>query len=313
MSLQKNHSLIIISILIVCFLSLFLVNFSQNNSMESKPQSKPYTIKIEQLYIPDSITLFNETVPIHNFDTRESLERELLVNVYWQSQTTMFFKKIGRYFPIIEYVLEKNNVPEDFKYLALAESGFLHNVSPSGATGYWQFLEKTAEQYGLTVNHYIDERYDIEKSTEAACKYFKKAYERFGSWTLAAASYNVGMYGLNKQTDYQYIDSYYDLHTNSQTGRYVFRVLALKLIMEHPEKYGYFIQTDEKYHLPEFKTLTIDTAISDIAQFAKDHNSNYKLIRIMNPWIRSKSLPQTHKDNPYKIKIVDISQRNTDQ
>ena len=289
------------------------MNFSQNNSTESKAQNKPYTIKIEQLYIPDSIKLFNEIVPIQNFDTRESLERELLVNVYWQSQTTMFLKKVGRYFPIIEYVLKQNNVPEDFKYLALAESGFLHNVSPSGATGYWQFLEKTAQQYGLTVNNYIDERYHIEKSTEAACKYFKDAYERFGSWTLAAASYNVGMYGLNKQTDYQYIDSYYDLHTNSQTGRYVFRVLALKLIMEHPEKYGYFIQTEEKYHLPEFTTLTIDTAISDIAQFAKDHNSNYKLIRIMNPWIRSKSLPTPHKENPYKIKIVDISHRNTHQ
>ncbi len=314
MHIQKNRLYILIFIILVCFLSLCFVNFSQNNHQQIKPQKiKPYTIKIEQLYIPDSITLFNENVPIDNFDTRESLERELLVNVYWQSQTTQFLKKVGRYFPIIEYVLKKNNVPEDFKYLALAESGFLHNVSPSGATGYWQFLEKTALQYGLTVNHYIDERYHIEKSTEAACKYFKDAYERFGSWTLAAASYNVGMYGLNKQTDYQYIDSYYDLHTNSQTGRYVFRILALKLIMEHPEKYGYFILTEEKYHLPEFTTLTIDTAISDIAQFAKDHNSNYKLLRIMNPWIRSKSLPTPQKENPYKIKIVDISHRNSQQ
>src|SRR5690554_3115176 len=209
---SKKSFYTVLFISIVSFITVgFLYNFFNSDSIQQPPlDTKPYSIKIKQLYIPDTIALFNEPVPIQNFDTRESLERELLVNVYWQSQTTMFLKKVGRYFPIIEYVLKQNNVPEDFKYLALAESGFLHNVSPSGATGYWQFLEKTAQQYGLTVNNYIDERYHIEKSTEAACKYFKDAYERFGSWTLAAASYNVGMYGLNKQTDYQYIDSYYD-------------------------------------------------------------------------------------------------------
>ncbi|MFO7868085.1 MAG: lytic transglycosylase domain-containing protein [Bacteroidales bacterium] len=308
MKIQHKNILILLVLIIISFTCMFFVNFSEEKQPQKPPASTPYTIEIKQLYIPDTIKLFNEPVPVHNFDIRESLERELLVNVYWQSQTTMFFKKVGRYFPIIEHVLEKNNIPTDFKYLALAESGFLQDVSPAGATGYWQFLKKTALEYDLTVNRYIDERYDIEKSTEAACKYFQKAYIRFGSWALAAASYNVGMFGLSKQLDYQEIDSFYDLHTNSQTGRYVFRILALKLIIENPEKYGYFLNPDEKYHMPEYTTYTIDTAISDVTQFAKKVHSNYKMVRIMNPWIRSTSLPSP-KDDPYQIRIVTENDR----
>ena len=303
---SKKSFYTVLFISIVSFITVgFLYNFFNSDSIQQPPlDTKPYSIKIKQLYIPDTIALFNEPVPIQNFDTRESLERELLVNVYWQSQTTMFIKMVGRYFPIIEHVLEKNGVPTDFKYLALAESGLRYNVSPSGATGYWQSLENTAKEYGLVVNDYIDERYDIEKSTEAACKYLKKAYEKLGSWTLAAASYNVGIAGLSRQISYQYIDSYYDLHTNSETGRYVFRILALKLLLENPEKYGYYILPEERYAPYDFISYRVDSTIPDLAKFAQEHGSNYKLLRIMNPWIRSRSNLPIQKENPYTIKIV---------
>jgi len=300
-SIYTVTAISVLSILSISFLYSFF--YADTTQLPSK-ETSPCSIKVKQLYIPDSVRLFNEVVPIQNFDTRESLERELLVNVYWQSQTTMFIKMVGRYFPIIEHVLEKNGVPEDFKYVALAESGFRYNISPAGATGYWQFLEKTAKEYGLVVNDYIDERYDIEKSTEAACAYFKKAYERFGSWTLAAASYNVGIAGLSRQISYQYINSYYDLHTNSETGRYVFRILALKLLLENPEKYGYYILPEERYAPYDFVTYTVDSTIPDLAKFAQDNGSNYKLLRIMNPWIRSRSSLPIQKEKPYAIKLV---------
>lgn len=300
------------SVLLLCVGFIFL-HFSTSDPDTSlqKKQEQPYSIQVTQLYIPETLSLFGEQVPIQNFDTRESLERELLVNVFWQSQTTMFIKMVGRYFSIIEEVLQRYNIPDDFKYLALAESGFRHNVSPAGATGYWQFLDKTAKEFGLTVTDQIDERYHLEKATEAACRYFLQAYERFGNWTLVAASYNVGMAGLRRQLEYQHISSYYDMHTNSETGRYVFRIMALKLILENPETYGYYVSEQEKYAAPSYKTLAIDTAIPDLAKFALEQGSNYKLLRIMNPWIRSRSSLPAPRQEPYLIKIVELSERES--
>ncbi len=266
--------------------------------------------KITQLPIPDSAYIFGERVPLENFDTRESLEREILVNVYWQSNTSQFIKKADRYFPIIDSILTKNGITLDFKYLAVAESGLRNVVSPASAAGLWQFLEKTGRECGLEVNQYIDERYHLEKSTEAACKYLKKAYEKFNNWSLVAASYNIGVVGIQKQLNYQYIDSYWDLYTNQETGRYVFRILALKLIMENPEDYGFYYKPEEKYPTYSYKTITIDTTISDVAAFVNSHGSNYKMMKELNPWIRSKSIPN-EKRKSYTIKLITDSVRKT--
>lgn len=259
-----------------------------------------------QIYIPDSVYLFGERVPLEFYDVYESLERELLVNTFYQSQTTQILKYKHRYFPLIDSVLKANGIPEDFRYLAVAESNLRVNISPKGAAGFWQIIESTAKQYGLKVNSEVDQRYDLEKATEVACKYFKNAYCRFGNWTLAAASYNLGINGLAQQTDFQNITSFYELYTNSETARYVFRILAFKLILENPEQYGYI--DIKPYKSVKQKIVTVDTSISNLAKFAKSQGSNYKMLKTLNPWLRDKKL--TNKDScQYKIILVEDKER----
>lgn len=259
-----------------------------------------------QIYIPDAVYLFGERVPLEFYDVYESLERELLVNTFYQSQTTQILKYKHRYFPLIDSVLKANGIPEDFRYLAVAESNLRVNISPKGAAGFWQIIESTAKQYGLKVNSEVDQRYDLEKATEVACKYFKNAYCRFGNWTLAAASYNLGINGLAQQTDFQNITSFYELYTNSETARYVFRILAFKLILENPEQYGYI--DIKPYKSVKQKIVTVDTSISNLAKFAKSQGSNYKMLKTLNPWLRDKKL--TNKDScQYKIILVEDKER----
>jgi len=304
-NMQKRNNLITYIAISFGIVSLTIYGFSEpENTHLQKTNAEPtYSIKISQLPIPDSLTIFGEEVPIHKFDVMESLEKEILVNTYWQSSTSVLLKTVDRYFPIIEHILAKNNIPLDFKYLAVAESGLKNVVSPSGAAGYWQFLENTAKEYDLQVEDGIDERYDIEKSTEAACKYLKTSYEKFGSWAKVAASYNVGMNGLSRQLDYQHIDSYFDLYTNSETGRYVYRIIALKLIIENQEKYGYFFSPEDKYKPFKYTTYTIDSSITDLSAFAQSKGSNYKMLKIMNPWIKSKSFINP-KGKSFEIKLI---------
>jgi hypothetical protein len=255
--------------------------------------------------LPDNLVFAGETVPVSNFDTRESLDRELLVNGYWQSRSLMVLKKSKRYFSVIEPVLRKYGVPDDFKYLAMAESGFENAVSPAKAVGVWQLLESTAREYGLEVNADVDERYNLEKSTEAACKYLLESYAKYGNWTLAAATYNVGRKGLDTQIARQQTTDYYDLLLNEETGRYVFRLIAHKMITENPSQFGFHIEEDEYYPLIATHRVEVDSGIGNIAVFAKNQDSNYKIIKQFNPWLRQNYLP----DNPKKTYTIEIPDR----
>ena len=258
--------------------------------------------KVFALELPDSITFLNEPVPLGMNDIAERLDREMLINVYWQSQTLLFYKRANKYFPTIEAILKENGVPDDFKYLALTESGLTNVVSPAGAAGYWQFLKNTGQEYGLEINSEVDERYHLEKSTVAFCMYMKDAYARFSSWTLAAASYNMGISGLANQIDRQKVDSYYDLLLNEETGRYVFRIMAVKEIMSNPNYYGFYFRPQDLYPPDEFTILELDSEITDFADFANERGINYKILKIMNPWLRQSYLHNTSKKT-YEIKI----------
>ncbi len=257
---------------------------------------------IFSLNLPDTATFAGEIIPIEDPEIYERFDRELLVNTYWQSSTLLYFKRSHRYFPIIEPILQKHGVPDDFKYLALVESGLTNVVSGAGAVGFWQILESTAKLYGLEVSKEVDERYHLEKSTEAACLYLKEAYRKFGSWTLAAASYNMGMGGINKQLERQQGSSYFDLKLNHETARYVFRMAAVKQILENPNKYGFNFREKDLYNTIPTRSVLIDSAITDLGLFAKSENINYRILKYHNPWLRYHYLPKKG-DEVYEIKI----------
>jgi len=253
--------------------------------------------------IPEALQFVGEDVPLQNFDVRENLDRELMVNSFFHSQTLRYLKLAPRYFDIIEPILKQNSVPDDFKYLALAESGFDPRiVSPSGAAGIWQFLKTTGKENGLEINEEVDERFHIEKATQAACKYLLESHKKYGNWTLVAASYNTGRANVDRITNKQKEDSYYDLYLVEETNRYVYRILALKLILESPEKYGYYISKKEKYPIIPFDTVEIKGTVTDLAEFAKKEGINYKILKMFNPWLR-----ETYLKNPagktYQVKI----------
>jgi hypothetical protein len=250
-----------------------------------------------------------ETVSLKNFDVRESLDRELLVNSYFQSQTILYLKKSRRYFQIIEPILKRNNIPDDFKYLSLAESGFQEKItSPAGASGLWQLMKKAAIENGLEVSNEVDERYNMEKSTEAACRYMNHSYHQYGSWISVAASYNAGISGIKRQTELQDSHNYFDLQLNEETSRYVYRILALKLILENPEKYGFKVTEEEKYPVLACKEVPLKGSVTNFAVYAHDHGINYKILKYFNPWLR-----QSYLKNPsgksYLLKIPEPGTR----
>jgi membrane-bound lytic murein transglycosylase D len=252
--------------------------------------------------IPAKIEFAGEKLPLDYFDVREALERELLVNSYWHSQTLMLIKRSTRYFGTIEPILKKNNIPDDFKYLALAESGFQNVTSPAGAVGFWQFIPGTAKDYNLEVNAEVDERYNIEKSTEAACRFLSESYNLYKSWSMAAASYNMGRKNLSKQIERQYTNNYFDILLNEETARYVFRIVALKLILSDPAKYGFELAKDEFYQPIPSTDVVVSGPIPDLAKFAFEKGTNYKILKLLNPWLRDNVL--TNKDGKrYVIKI----------
>lgn len=262
--------------------------------------------------LPDEVTFAGERMPLENFDTRESLEREILTNAYRHSSTILIIKKANRFNPVIEKILAKNNIPNDFKYLVAAESEYNNVVSPAGATGLWQIMATTGKEEGLEINSVVDERYNIEKSTQFACDFFKKSYEKYGNWTMAAASYNGGRAGLDLQVEIQKQHNYYDLLLNDETARYIFRVVAYKLIIENPSAYGFNISKEDLYPEIKYSEVKVDTAVSDFTQFASKFNTNYKLIKYLNPWLRKPYLtPKPHKE--YTIKIPSEGFRNLDK
>ena len=245
---------------------------------------KPSTVK--PFEVPQQLSFCDEVLPLDRLDVQEKLDREILVNSYWQSNNLLMLKRSTKYFPIIEPILEKHGIPSDFKYLALIESGLQNVVSPAGAAGYWQIMKSTGRENGLIVGSEIDERYHIIKSTEVACAYLNEAYERFGNWTLAAASYNMGMAGTDRKLTEQRVSSYYDLLLNSETARYVYRIAAVKHIHENLEYFGYVFHEDYGYALPEFDTLQVSGPVNSWINWALDHGTTYNTLREYNPWIR---------------------------
>ncbi|HNT94194.1 MAG: lytic transglycosylase domain-containing protein [Bacteroidales bacterium] len=258
--------------------------------------------------VPESVTFAGEALPLQNFDTRESLDRELNATAYRHGSTLLTIKRSGRYFPEIEKILNEYGVPDDFKYLACAESDLSNVISPRGATGYWQIMEGTGRESGMIINREIDERYDLDKSTRFACKYFLKAYERYGSWTMAAASYNNGFNGLSEQIDIQKETNYYDLLLNEETARYIFRIVALKLVMSEPAKYGFNISSGELYKPVPFHEVKVDTAVSSFEQFARQFDTNYKILKFLNPWLRRPFLTNSEK-REYIIRVPEKDAR----
>ena len=243
-----------------------------------------------------------ERVPVEDLNVYERLDREVLVNTYWQSNTLLSLKLADKYFPIIEPILKANGVPDDFKYVALIESGLRDVVSPAGATGKWQLMRETAKYYNLTINDEIDERYHIERATEAACKYFLQAHDTFQSWTAAAASYNIGMAGLKNRMKEQKVNNFYDLWLVSETSRYVFRVIAMKELHRNPKTFGYYYGKEAAYSPENYTYAIVDTTIKDLPSFAGELGMKYRELRELNPWLRGYKL--TNKDcRPYAIKI----------
>lgn len=248
------------------------------------------TVAIEKRSFPTQIDFAGEKTPLNISDVRERLDRELLVNANLDATTLLILKRANRAFPVIEPILKQYGIPDDFKYLAVIESGLVNAVSPAGARGVWQFMPETGKQYGLEVNEIVDERYHLAKSTVAACKYLLAAKNKFGSWTLAAASYNAGLGGVNKQLTFQGVDSYYDVLLADETSRYVFRILALKEIMQHPAQYGFTLTPGELYGVIPSKTVSVTASVPDLAAFAKEQGINYKILKIHNPWMRDRKL-----------------------
>lgn len=281
---------------------LFTYSLSDNLSDSDYEDYFNANYKVFSVRIPKNLNFAGEKVPITDFTVREAVERELVVNTYWQSQSLLIHKRANRWFPMIEATLKKHNIPDDFKYIAIIESQLTNAVSPQGATGFWQFIESTATGYGMEINEEVDERYNVEKATEAACKYFKEAYKIFNNWTLVAASYNLGMGGIQGHLNRQKVDSYYDLHLNEETGRYVYRILAMKEIIGRPKVYGYMLRKKDLYPALATKKVVVDSTIHNLADFALAQNTTYKVLKMFNPWLRSTALSNTQKKR-YVIEI----------
>lgn len=274
--------------------------FEKNESNNGESQLQGY--KVYAIDLPNNLDFAGERVPVEQPDVYERLDREFLVNTYWQSNGLLLFKRANKYFPIIEPILKRNGVPDDFKYLAVIESSLLDVVSPSGASGFWQFMKPAAKDYGLEISDTVDERYHLEKATEAACKYLLKAKQLTGSWTMAAAAYNAGVGGMNNQATAQKTNDYYELWLNQETSRYIFRILAVKEIMKNPKKFGFHFETKHLYNeVPTF-TIMVDSSITNLTDFAKKHNITYKELKLHNTWLRDRKL-DNKQGKTYYIKI----------
>ncbi|MDA8898111.1 lytic transglycosylase domain-containing protein [Flavobacteriaceae bacterium] len=297
---NKNHILVGTLLLLSAILLVGSSFLQPNSAFKSYGLSDPS--KVFALDIAEAYSFAGETVTLDEHDLRERMDKELLVNTYWQSNMMLMIKRSNKYFPTIERILKEEGVPDDFKYLAVIESGLENVNSPAGAKGFWQIMKTTGREMGLEVNSNVDERYHIENATRVACTYLKKAKKKLGSWTLAAASYNRGISGINRLLEKQQAETYYDLLLNSETRRYVFRILAMKEILSNPTRYGFVFEVQDLYTEIPVYTVEVDTAISNIARFAKTMGVNYKQMKIHNPW-----LLQNHLNNKsrklYHIKL----------
>ncbi|MBE7646172.1 transglycosylase SLT domain-containing protein [Tenacibaculum finnmarkense genomovar ulcerans] len=296
-----NKSIRFLSLITIVFVAVLFTNtISQNNEPTIKNVAENYEIRAVKA--PSYMELAGERVPLEKLDVKEHMDRELLVNTYWQSNGLLLIKRANKFFPIIEPLLEKYGVPDDFKYLCVAESALINIPSSKGAAGYWHFMPATGREYGLEVNRNVDERYNLEKSTRVAAEYLKRAKKKLGSWTLAAAAYNAGNGRISQRLKQQQVDNYYDLLLNSETSRYVFRILALKEVLGNPNKYGFIYDQEDLYTFPTTYNVQVNTSIANITNFAKKYEVTYKELKLVNPWLRESKLNNKSKKT-YTIKI----------
>ncbi len=306
--MSRSYRFIVLASIII--IAVFFINaessvdktVAENKvSADSSSNNEP-SYKIKALKIPENLSFAGEKVLLNKTDIRERIDRELLVNTYWQSNALLWFKRTNKYFPIIEPILKEKGVPDDFKYLSVIESDLRNVTSPAGAKGMWQMLKDAGRENGLEINDNVDERYHLEKATRAACDYLINAKERLGNWTLAAAAYHAGNYGIEKRLKEQMVDSYYDVLAGENTERYIPRIVAAKEILSNPEKYGFVFDKDDLYELGPTYNVKVDTAITNIADFAKKFDTNYKELKMYNPWLRENKL-NNKSGKLYEIKI----------
>ena len=299
---MKNILLIFLTILVLLN-SAAIGYYIYEDKLDQPENDLPvfHVMKTSDVEFPDKFSLAGERVPLERIDVTEAFKKELIVNTYLHSHTIQVLKHAPRYFHTIEPILKEEGVPDDFKYLAVIESSLNPlAVSYAGAVGIWQLMSGTAKELGLEVSNDVDERYHLEKATRAACAYLKKAYQKFGSWTLAAASYNGGMNMLSKQQDRQKETNFYDLLLGEETGRYVYRLLALKQIMEEPHLYDFYVE--QLYPVEPVTLVKVTQSIKDLAEFAKEHGISYQTLKRFNPWLRQTSL-KIGKHKTYYIAI----------
>ena len=293
-------AIVLASLAMIGEVFIFATTRESNDDVHRKAIKANYHIYAPVL--PDTLYFAGERVPMNIYYVRESMDRELMVNMYWHSNILLYMKRAGRFFPVIEPILKKNGVPEDFKYLCVIEGGLQNVTSSAKAQGYWQFIKSTGEKYGLTINDEIDMRNNIEASTEAACRYLKDLKQRFGSWTSAAAAYNCGEGGLGRRYKLESVNSYYDVRLNPETARYVFRILAVKQIMQHPQDYGIYIRQCDLYPPIPTQTATLSGRDIDLYEYARQHNCSYKMLRELNPWLINETI-KNKADRTYTVKL----------
>jgi membrane-bound lytic murein transglycosylase D len=295
-----KNLLAVIGLFSLCAVFIYALQDAKTDENFEKKLINDYNVYA--LQIPENLDFAGEILPLEDPDVYERMDRELLVNTYWQSNGLLMFKRAKKYFPIIEPILKEKGIPDDFKYLAVIESGLTNAVSPAGARGVWQIMPATAREIGLEVNKNVDERYNLAKATEVACEYLLKSKENLGSWTLAAAAYNAGENGIARRLEEQNVTDYYDLLLGEETGRYVFRIIALKEILSHPDVYGFNFREKDLYsNIPTYK-VEVDTAVSDFTKFAENFGINYKILKLHNPWLRDRFLNNKSKKK-YLIEI----------
>lgn len=302
-SFNPIHSYRILLLLPAIAILFFLFGFQTTASNAQNNNSPNNNTTITAPPMPSQVDFAGEALPMDNFDAKERFDRELISNCFRHSATLLFLKRANRYFPIIEPILAKYGIPDDVKYLAVAESALSNAVSPMGASGFWQFMPNSAKEKGLEISAEIDERYHLEKATIAACEYLKDAHKKLGSWVLAAAAYNMGRSGLQKKLKEQGGTNYFDLDLNTETARYILRIMAIKEVMEHPTSYGFQVQKKDLYPpMPVFKTVVEKGSIPSLADYAKKHQISYRMLKLYNPWLLTSSLSNIAKHS-YKIKI----------
>lgn len=299
--MKKNTIILVFSIsaLVVSLTAIALQLFVFAKQIPSADERyRDMILSRQQLFsapIPDTLTLCGETVPLDNVFVREALDRELTSIMYQHSSTFLILKRSARFFPEIERLLKEFSAHEDLKYLAVAESALSDVTSPAKASGFWQFMPTTAREYGMEVSEQWDERYDLRKSTEAAVKYLKASYSRLNSWALACAAYNCGENGLKRQMQQQNCNNYWELSLNSETSRYVYRILAYKVIMQNPTQYGFYLRKKDCYQPMQYDETTIDSTITNLPAFAAKLDCPYKYFRMLNPCLRSNTLSNKAK------------------